>query len=230
MILLYARVSSQEQVDGSSLADQERKTRAVAQLRGVGPYDVSVYTDEGISGSIPLGERPEGRRLYADAKSGDIIIAAKLDRMFRSALDALGTIDSFRAMGVDVILIDVGVEPVGTSAIAKLFFTMLSAFAEFERARIEERTTDGRKAKKAANGHLGGQPPYGFRKVGEGKTAHLEPNSDEQAVITKVRELRQQCRPPSVICRELESLGFRTRAGTAFLIPQVQKMLARRVQ
>lgn len=228
MILLYARVSSQEQVDGTSLADQERKTRAIAQLRGAGSYDISTYTDEGVSGSIPLAERPEGGRLLADAKFGDIVIAAKLDRVFRSALDALQTIDQLKSRGIDLILIDVGVEPVGTSAIAKLFFCMLSAFAEFERARIEERTTDGRKAKRAAGGHLGGPPPYGFRKVGDGKAAMLQPNPDEQVVIAKVHEMRK--RPPSVICRELEAMGFRTRAGTAFLIPQVQKMLSRRLQ
>jgi putative DNA-invertase from lambdoid prophage Rac len=229
MILIYCRVSSQEQVDGTSLADQERKTRAIAQLRGASGYDVSVYSDEGVSGSVPLGERPDGRRLMGDARSGDVIIAAKLDRMFRSAFDALQTVNELQARQIELILIDVAVEPIGTSAVARLFFTLLGAFAEFERARIEERTTDGRKAKRAQNGHLGGQPPFGYRKVGDGKAARLESNPDEQVIIEKVQALRNHA--PSVICRELEQLGFRTRAGTTFLIPQVVKMLARgRVQ
>ena len=225
MILLYARVSSAEQVEGSSLSDQEQKTRAVAQLRGAGAFDVSSYVDEGVSGSVPLSDRPEGGRMLRDAKEGDCVIVAKLDRAFRSALDALQTVDEFKRRKIDLILLDVAIDPISDSAVGRLFLTLLSAFAEFERARIEERTTDGRKAKRAQNGHLGGQPPYGYRKVGDGKAATLQINPDEQVVIERVVALKHKA--PVAICRELEALGFRTRAGTTFLIPQVQKMLER---
>ena len=60
------------------------------------------------------------------------------------------------------------------NGMAKLFFTMLAAFAEFERGRIAERTAEGRKSS-AAGGHLGGPALSGYHKVGAGKNAMLEP-------------------------------------------------------
>src|SRR5215471_5783759 len=95
MIFSYTRVSTAEQAaEGStSLAEQERRNRAIAQLRGAsGSFDISVHSDAGVSGSVPLAERPAGGRMLDSAQAGDVIIAAKLDRLFRSALDALTTI------------------------------------------------------------------------------------------------------------------------------------------
>ena len=42
--------------------------------------------------SVPLGNRPQGKTLLGRLKAGDVVITAKLDRMFRSALDALGVL------------------------------------------------------------------------------------------------------------------------------------------
>src|SRR5579864_3222537 len=134
MLLAYCRVSTTEQAaDGTtSLEEQERKARAVALARGVDRFDVVIYSDPGVSGSIPLAARPEGARLLSDARPGDIIVAAKLDRLFRSASDALATVRALQDRKVDVILVDLGTDPVGASSTARLFFGMLSVFAEFE--------------------------------------------------------------------------------------------------
>lgn len=44
--------------------------------------------EQGVSGSKPLGDLPEGAALPAILKPGDVVITPKLDRMFRSALGA----------------------------------------------------------------------------------------------------------------------------------------------
>jgi DNA invertase Pin-like site-specific DNA recombinase len=49
---------------------------------------LAIFVELGVSGSKPLGERPEGARLLAALKAGDVVITPKLDRMFRSALNA----------------------------------------------------------------------------------------------------------------------------------------------
>jgi putative DNA-invertase from lambdoid prophage Rac len=54
------------------------------------------FTEAGVSGSVPLADRAEGRRLLAALQPGDVVITAKLDRAFRSAADALGTLEQFR--------------------------------------------------------------------------------------------------------------------------------------
>ena len=43
------------------------------------------FVEAGVSGSVPLAERPEGKRLLEVVKPGDVVITPKLDRMFRSA-------------------------------------------------------------------------------------------------------------------------------------------------
>jgi hypothetical protein len=72
-------------------------------------------------------------------KPGDTVITAKLDRMFRSALDALGVLADLKTKGVSLHMIDLGGDVTG-NGISKLVFTILSAVAEAERDRIRERS------------------------------------------------------------------------------------------
>lgn len=185
MILSYARVSTAEQArdNATSIPEQLRKNRLIAQLRGVDKFDVVEYVDEGVSGALPLSQRPAGAQLMRDAKPKDILVAAKLDRVFRSSTDALTTMERLKERQVEVILIAMGNEPVGQSATSKLFFEMLAAFADFERSLINERTRDGRIGKRAKQGHLGGAAPYGYRKVGCGKQSFLAADDKEQEVV-----------------------------------------------
>ena len=90
----YCRVSTARQVeDGLSLEVQRRQVEGYAQMHGLAL--ARVFLEQGVSGSVPLGERPAGRELMAALQSGDAVIAAKLDRAFRSALDALQVVGAF---------------------------------------------------------------------------------------------------------------------------------------
>jgi putative DNA-invertase from lambdoid prophage Rac len=60
--------------------------------------------EEGVSGSVPVEDRPVGGQLFATLHRGDIVIAAKLDRLFRSALDALKVVESLKTRGVKLHL------------------------------------------------------------------------------------------------------------------------------
>jgi len=227
MILGYCRCSTEEQADGTTLEEQERKLRGLAQIRGASPYDFAAYVDRGVSGATPLGERPQGARLLADADSGDVVCAAKLDRLFRSASDALSTVEVLQKRGVKVILLDIAAEPVTDNGVAKLFFTILSAVAEFERGRIHERVIDGMKAKRARGGHLGGQAPYGYIVRGSEREATLEVNPQEQEVVALVKDMVQTVQSPWQIARFLNQNGYRTRTGVPFHVTQVKRIAAR---
>src|ERR1700678_2698034 len=165
MIFSYARVSTLEQAaDGAiSIAEQHRKNRALASMRGGSSDDGIEFTDAGISGSVALSERPSGREMLAGAKKGDVICACKMDRLFRSASDALVTAEALKDRGVDLILIDLGLDPVTGNGTAKLFFGVLTLMAEFERDRIRERTEEGRRGKRERSGYMGGVVPFGFK-------------------------------------------------------------------
>jgi putative DNA-invertase from lambdoid prophage Rac len=127
-------------------------------------------------------------------KSGDVIITAKLDRMFRSALDALGVLGDLKARKVSLHMIDLGGD-VTDNGISKLVFTILSAVAEAERDRIRERISTVKADQKARGAYLGGKVPYGYELVGEGKDKRLTPIAEQQRVIEFIHSMRAQGHP-----------------------------------
>lgn len=229
MILSYARVSTIEQAaDGTtSIAEQLRKAKAIADLRGASAFDFTTYVDEGVSGSRPLSERPKGKEMLGDAVRGDIIVASKMDRLFRSASDALNTAEALKARGIDLILVDMGTSPVTENGTAKMFFGLLALVAEFERGRIAERMSDGRRGKRLRNGHLGGIAPYGYRVVGEKKLSRLEPIPEEQPILKEVIDLAQQKLSSWKITKILNEKGYKNRVDAPFECYQVKRIIER---
>lgn len=222
----YVRVSSTEQAndDKTSLAEQEKRCRAAAVMRG--QEIAGVFCDPGISGSVPLFSRPAGQRLLAVLKEGDIIIAAKMDRMFRSTSDALQSVENLQKKGVGVVLVDIGADAVTENGTSKLFFAILAAVAEFERYRIAERISDGRRGKNARGGFIGGEAPYGYKVSGKGSSAVLVENEDERRVIELVRSMGDS-RSARAICRDLDRRGIVNRSGRPFHPQTITRMLQR---
>ncbi len=228
MIFCYARVSTIEQAaDGNaSIPDQLRKCKALATMRGVHSSDCIIFTDKGISGSIPLSLRPAGMEMLQVAKAGDVIVAAKMDRLFRSAIDALQTADDLKRAGIDLVLIDIGTDPVTGNGVGKMFFGIMSCIAEFERDRIRERTEEGRRGKRARRGFMGGGVPIGFKVQGKGRDAQLEEDEREQKAIAWAKQAAEDGHKPSRIARYL-SKYHPTRSGRKWQMVQVQRILAR---
>ena len=103
----YCRVSTARQAsEGESLDVQRRQIEGYAHMHGLTLRRVVV--EEGVSGSIPVHERPGGGALFVKVKKGDVVIAPKLDRLFRSALDALQVVEDLRKRGVSLHLLDLG--------------------------------------------------------------------------------------------------------------------------
>jgi DNA invertase Pin-like site-specific DNA recombinase len=180
----YVRVSTAEQANnGDSIGTQRQQITGYAMMKG---WQVAeFFADRGVSGSVPLAERPEGQRLLATVAAGDVIITARLDRAFRSAADALGTLEGLKEQGVGLHMIDLGGDVCG-NGISKLVFTILSAVAENERDRIRERIRDVKRHLAMQGVYGGGKRPFGFDIV-EGR---LVPNKKEQAAIARMKELR----------------------------------------
>ena len=84
-----------------------------------------------------------------------MVIAPKLDRLFRSALDALQVVEMLKARGVKLHLLDLGGDIAG-NGLSKLFLTIAAAFAEAERDRI-------RRANRASEGRPEGAGPVSWR-------------------------------------------------------------------
>jgi len=183
-------VSTSEQAsNGDSLETQRQQVTGYAMMKG---WPVATFfVEAGVSGSVPLAERPEGKRLLEVVKPGDVVITPKLDRMFRSASDALGTLEELKDQGIGLHMIDLGGDVCG-NGISKLIFTILSAVAENERDRIRERIRDVKRHLAAQGVYGGGKRPFGFDVVGEGKAKRLVPNVEEQAVVARMQTLRAE--------------------------------------
>ena len=99
----YARVSTSDQADnGVSLDEQQRRIEGRCLEQGW--HLAEMFVERGVSGSVPFADRPEGGRLLRQLQAGDIVISPKLDRVFRSSLDALHTIEELKRRRVGLWL------------------------------------------------------------------------------------------------------------------------------
>jgi DNA invertase Pin-like site-specific DNA recombinase len=200
----YCRVSTSRQAEeGESLGAQERTLAGYAMMHGL--TIARTFVERGVSGAKPLSDRPQGSSLLALLKPGDVVITPKLDRMFRSALDALDVLAQFRKRGVSLHMIDLGGDVTG-NGISKLVFTILSAVAEAERDRIRERVTEVKRDQRARNRYLGGTAPFGWH-VGYG--GELIERPEQQAALRRIRALRAQGASLRAIAAALAEDGHR---------------------
>lgn len=202
-VYAYTRVSTIRQAsEGESLEVQKRTIAGYAMQHGM-TVD-SEFTEGGVSGSVPLGERPQGKALLAILKPGDVVITPKLDRMFRSALDALGVLADLKRQDVCLHMIDLGGD-VTSNGVSKLVFTILSAVAEAERDRTRERISEVKKDQRTRGRYLGGGAPFGWR-VGDAGELVEEPG--QQKAIAKMVKLRASGQSLRAIAAAMNAAGF----------------------
>jgi DNA invertase Pin-like site-specific DNA recombinase len=188
-VIAYTRVSTEDQEDGTSPEEQIRITKGLAMQHGL--PDPEVIFDQ-ISGTVPLFDRKDGSLFEFHLEKGDAIIVTALDRLFRSSLDGQQTIDTWRKQGVKLIIAGFGDLNDPNNPMGKLVFDLMLSFSAFERNLICKRLHDGRKAKRAKGGFIGGEPPWGHYVVGEGKKAHLRQKDWYPMAVRRMREFRNE--------------------------------------
>src|SRR5262245_10814148 len=146
---IYVRVST----DRQSVENQLRELRQIAERRGW--EVVTEYHDAGISGAKSRDDRPGLDEMLKDAQRRrfDVIMAWAIDRLGRSLIDLLGTIQALEAWGVDLYLDQQSIDT--TTPAGRLMFQITGAFAEFERSMIRQRIRAGLKRAKEAGKRLG---------------------------------------------------------------------------
>jgi DNA invertase Pin-like site-specific DNA recombinase len=148
--------SSEEQRERETIEIQREFLQEYCRLYAL--EVVQIYADDGVSGTVPLHERPEGRRLLEDAKEGKFstLLVYRLDRLGRSLLVTVDAHDRLQACGV---ALKSATEPIDTSSPSgRLIFQMLASFAEYERETIRERTQAGLQRAYRGGKHFGAAP------------------------------------------------------------------------
>ena len=145
-IFAYCRVSTTEQTTENQITAIRQKGYEVIDSRIV---------SETVSGSVEAMKREKFKMLINhQMEKGDMLVVLKLDRLGRDNIDVQSTINLLTDKGIKVVCLDLPVADL-SSAEGKLMLQMFSAFAEFERNRIRERTKEGLERAKTQGIKLG---------------------------------------------------------------------------
>jgi len=214
-VATYERVRSEDQRERETIRTQ---TEELARRLALEP-DVVVagrFSDDGISGTVSLPERPGGTRLMAAAAAGliDEVHVLRLDRLGRDEIDRFVIRRRFKELGVRLVSALEGVPDDLTYGI----HTVIDADV---RRRFLELTAIGMARAARAGRYCGGIVPFGFRVEGSKETAHLVPDETivwgDRSAAELVRDLydrlglrRQSCR---AIAADFNALGIPTAYG-----------------
>lgn len=133
-LFAYCRVSTTEQNTNNQIQAIEAAGYHIDEHRVIA---------ETVSGSTEAMKRHEFSTLVKHKlEAGDTLVVLKLDRLGRDNIDVQQTINMLMKKGIRVISLDLPSKDLA-SAEGKLILQMFTAFAEFERNRIRERTREG---------------------------------------------------------------------------------------
>ena len=148
-VAIYARMSTKDQ----HCANQINVLTQWCQRQG--HRITTVYTDDGISGSKRRDKRPGLDAALKDAARAeyDLLAAFAVDRLGRSTVDLLQTLETLHEAHVDLFLHAQAIDT--RTSTGKALFTMLSLFGELERAMLIERVNAGLARAKSQGKKLG---------------------------------------------------------------------------
>lgn len=146
MKLGYARVSTTDQ----------NAAMQVAELIAEGVKEKYIFVDE-MSGAKEARDRPQMKELLKYAREGDEILVYRIDRLGRSLIDVLNTVQEIQDSGISLRSIADGVDP--STREGRLQLGLLATLAQYERELINERVRAGVQAAKARGVKFGRQPP-----------------------------------------------------------------------
>lgn len=177
----YARVSTSQQ----SLDIQIKSLEDAGVIHSA--LKPRIYTDKATGSNL---NREGLDALRAKVEHGDTVLVKKLDRLGRDTQDMIQIINEFQAKGVSIRFLDDGISTEGT--MGRMVTTILAAVAEAERARILERTNEGRLDAKAKGVKFGRKVSVDANKVkalrdsGMGATAIAKEMKIGRATVYKV--------------------------------------------
>ncbi|MFN0007965.1 MAG: recombinase family protein [Planctomycetota bacterium] len=159
--LIYTRVSSRRQVDGTSLARQDRET--VDYCARLGIEVLETFADEGASAKST--DRPEFQKMLQRAKQlrGKVgyVVVYSTNRFARSGRDHHAIRGELMDLGIVLRSVT---EPVDETPAGRLNEAVLAGYAEFDNSLRAERSADGM-FDRAIQGRWVWKCPIGFLNV-----------------------------------------------------------------
>jgi site-specific DNA recombinase len=212
---LYARVSSEQQAAAHTIESQLAALSERARNDGTPIPAERQFVDDGYSGATLV--RPALDRLRDLAVTGAVnrIYVHSPDRLARNYAYQVLLIDEWRRAGIEVVFLN---RPLGQSPEDDLLLQVQGIVAEYERAKIMERSRRGKKhAAQSGSLNVMSCAPFGYRYVtvrDGGGQARFEPMPEQARVVKQVFGwvALDRCSLGEV-CRRLQQAGELTQSG-----------------
>jgi site-specific DNA recombinase len=216
-VAIYGRVSSEQQAEAHTIASQVADLRERVTADSFVLLADSAFLDDGYSGATLV--RPGLERLRDRVAMGgvDVLYVHSPDRLARRYALQVLLMDEFQQAGVEVIFLN---RALGRSPEDDLLLQMQGMFAEYERAKILERSRRGKRhaAQRGAVSVLT-CAPYGYRyvrKQDSGGEGRLEVLLDEARVVQQIFTwVGVERATIGQVCRRLTQANVPTRRGKA---------------
>ncbi len=205
---IYIRVSTEEQAkEGYSISAQKQKLKSFCISQD---WEVAgLYADEGVSAKDT--NRPELKRMLEDIANNkiDCVLVYRLDRLTRSVFDLYKLLEVFEKHNCKFKSATEVYDT--TTAMGRMFITIVAALAQWERENMGERIAFGF-AEKVRQGKYA----LNFRPIGydlDLVSGKLTINTSESHIIKLIFDLYLKGYGANRICKYLNSKGIKTKAG-----------------
>jgi len=210
---IYARVSTERQEEQKTIESQ------ICDLREAGKKDgveiVTEYVDDGFSGGVLA--RPALDKLRDDASRDlfETVYIHSPDRLARKYLYQALIIEELKKQGIEIKFLN---KAVTESPEDQLLLGIEGLIAEYERAKILERTRRGR-LHRAKNGEMmGGSAPYGYDYIRKTKNrpAYYKVNDKEAEVVRLIFSFYLKLKSTAKVVKVLADRKIRTRNNSKY--------------
>ena len=211
--VIYTRVSSDEQVKGTSLDFQEKICRQYCNDKGI--EVLAVFREEGASAKS--ADRKEFLRAveFCRKHKANAFIVAKVDRFARNTDDHFAVRKILAGFGTSLHSVT---EPIGEKPVEKLFETLLAGFSDFDNAIRKGRCSDGMSSR-INMGIYPWKAPVGyacqnFKKKGEKKTEADPPDENTFPIIQRaLKEFKNGNISKAELGRQIDKWGLKKVRG-----------------
>ena len=217
--VIYCRVSSKEQIEGTSLESQEAACREYARQHNIRVLKTFVERGE----SAKFADRTQLIELIDFCRESkdniESLLVWKVDRFARNVGDHFNIKATLMKYGVRVVSVT---EPIDANPEGKLMETILAGFAQFDNDIRATRTVQGMR-RKIQEGIFPWRPPLGYRSPAREGTKKTRPDEPNQPVFGLLQRAWQVfatgAHTKAEIRRLMESWGVQTENGIS-MTPQ----------
>ena len=214
-VALYARVSTDQQAEHHTIDSQLAELTARAEQDGHDLRDDLRFIDNGHSGASLIRPALERLRDLVALSAVDLVYVHAPDRLARSYAHQVLLLEEFAQAGTQVIFLN---RPIGTTPEDSLLLQLQGMFAEYERAKVLERSRRG-KRHRAQTGAVSvlSRAPFGYRYITReagGGLARYEIDAEAARIVRQIFTWVGHARLTLAgVCRRLHDSGLPSPTG-----------------